>query len=73
MPYKSDAQRRFFHSEGAKKAGISEKTIKEFDEASKGQELPEKVGKPKSIADLRKIAKAKGVKNVYWPHFWKYA
>jgi len=42
MPYKSDAQRRFFHSAGAKKAGISEKTIKEYDKASKGKKLPEK-------------------------------
>lgn len=41
MPYKSDAQRRFFHSSGAKKAGISKETVKEFDEASKGMKLPE--------------------------------
>ena len=46
MPYKSDAQRRFFHSAGAKKAGISEKTVEEFDSASKGMKLPEHV-KPK--------------------------
>lgn len=45
MPYKSDAQRRFFHSPGAKKAGISEKTVKEYDKASKGMELPEKLAK----------------------------
>lgn len=42
MPYKSDAQRRFFHSPGAAKAGISEKTVKEFDKASKGKKLPER-------------------------------
>lgn len=48
MPYKSDAQRRFFHSAGAKAAGISEKTVKEFDKASKGKKLPEKIGKTKS-------------------------
>lgn len=43
MPYKSDAQRRFFHSAGAKRAGISKKTIKEFDKESKGKKLPEKI------------------------------
>jgi len=40
MPYKSDAQRRFFHSAGAKKAGITEKQINEFDAASKKMKLP---------------------------------
>lgn len=47
MPFKSDAQRRFFHSEGAKKAGISQQTVKEFDRASKGKELPERKRKSK--------------------------
>ncbi len=42
MPYVSDAQRRFFHSPGAEKAGISQATVKEFDEASKGKVLPER-------------------------------
>lgn len=42
MPYKSDAQRRFFHTDTAKKAGISSKTVKEFDTASKGLKLPKK-------------------------------
>lgn len=46
MPYKSDAQRRFFHSSGARKAGISESKVKEYDRASKGKDLPEKVGSP---------------------------
>jgi len=45
MPYKSDAQRRFFHSPGAKKAGITPGQVKEFDSASKGMALPEKVKK----------------------------
>lgn len=44
-PYKSDAQRRFFHSPGAKKAGITKKQVKEYDEASKGKKLPEKAKK----------------------------
>lgn len=42
MLYKSESQRRFFHSAGAKKAGISQKTIQEYDKASTGMVLPEK-------------------------------
>jgi len=42
MPYKSDAQRRFFHTDTAKKKGITEETVNEFDKASKGKKLPEK-------------------------------
>lgn len=45
MPYKSEQQRKFFHSKGAKKAGISKKTVKEFDKASKGKKLPKKIKK----------------------------
>jgi hypothetical protein len=41
MPYKSDAQRRFFHTDTAKKAGITDKEVNEFDQASKGKKLPE--------------------------------
>lgn len=52
MPYASDAQRRFFHSSGAKKAGITSAQVSEFDKASKGMSLPEHSkhhydGKPK--------------------------
>ena len=47
MPYKSEAQRKFFHSAGAKKAGITKKQVKEFDNASKGKKLPAKVIKKK--------------------------
>ncbi len=42
MPYKSDAQRKYFHTEAAAKAGISKATVKEFDAASKGKSLPAK-------------------------------
>lgn len=42
MPYKSQKQRRFFHTQTAKDKGISEKTVNEFDKASKGMNLPEK-------------------------------
>jgi hypothetical protein len=45
MPYKSDAQRKFFHTDTAKKAGITEKDVNEFDKASKGKKLPEHVAK----------------------------
>jgi hypothetical protein len=43
MPYVSTKQQGFFHSPGAKKAGISKKTVKEFDAASKGMKLPKTV------------------------------
>lgn len=42
MPYKSDAQRRYFHA-AEERGDISHKTVHEFDEASKGKRLPEKV------------------------------
>lgn len=45
MPYVSDAQRRFFHSPGAAKVGITPAMVKEYDEASRGKKLPEKVEK----------------------------
>lgn len=35
MPYKSDAQRRWAHTEAGKKA-LGTKTVKEFDKKSKG-------------------------------------
>ena len=43
MPYKSDAQRRLFHAK-LKRGEISADTVHEFDEASKGMNLPEHVG-----------------------------
>ena len=42
MPYKSDSQRRFFHA-AANRGEISKKTLAEWDAASKGKKLPEKV------------------------------
>lgn len=47
MPYQSEAQRKFFHSKGAKAKGIKPKDVKEFDSASKGLKLPARVGKSK--------------------------
>lgn len=43
MPYVSEAQRRFFHTDTARKSGISPAVVDEFDEASKGMKLPSKV------------------------------
>jgi len=42
MPYKSDAQRRFFHAAEAR-GDIKKKTVDEFDRAGKGKKLPEHV------------------------------
>jgi hypothetical protein len=42
MPYKSDAQRKFFHTKTAKRKGITTAMVKEFDESSKGKKLPKK-------------------------------
>ena len=48
MPYSGQRQRAFFHTEAAKKAGITASEVKEFDKASKGLDLPKtaKSGKP---------------------------
>ena len=46
MPYKSNAQRRKFHAMESR-GEISAKTVAEFDRASKGKKLPEKVKKSK--------------------------
>ena len=40
MPYKSKAQEAFFHTDTARKKGISAATVQEFDQASKGMNLP---------------------------------
>jgi hypothetical protein len=42
MPYTSDAQRRFFHTDTARRHGISAATTHEFDVASRGMQLPER-------------------------------
>jgi hypothetical protein len=46
MPYKSDAQRRFFHTETARRKGISAATVQEYDAASRGRSLPKRAKKP---------------------------
>ena len=47
MPYSSEAQRKFFHTDTAKKAGITAAQVSDFDRASKGKKLPEHVAKKK--------------------------
>ncbi len=46
MPYKSQKQRAKFHAMD-NRGEISPKVVKEFDKASKGKKLPEKVKKKK--------------------------
>jgi hypothetical protein len=41
VPYVSEAQRRFFHTDTARKAGITPSDVKHWDEAYKGKKLPE--------------------------------
>jgi hypothetical protein len=48
MPYKSKAQERWAHTPTGMKQ-LGKKKVAEFDEASKGKELPEHV-KPKKAA-----------------------
>ena len=50
MPYKSEAQRRFFNSKAGKKK-IGEKEVEYWNEVSKGKKLPEKIGDKKIIAE----------------------
>lgn len=55
MPYKSEAQRRFFHAnkDSLEKKGVD---VSEWDEASKGKKLPESIGDHllKSLPNKRK-------------------
>ncbi len=46
MPYSSDRQRRWAHTKAGIKA-LGKKAVKEFDEASRGKKLPERVKKKK--------------------------
>ncbi len=45
MPYVSDRQRRFFHTDTARKHGITPAMVREYDESSRGKDLPEKAEK----------------------------
>ena len=48
MPYKSDAQRKFFHTETAAREGITHDMVQKYDQASKGLKLPERAMKSNS-------------------------
>ena len=50
MPYQSDAQRRWSHTNTGVKALGGPAKVKEWDQASKGQDLPERVAAVKAIA-----------------------
>jgi len=43
MPYKSDAQRRFFHA-AAERGEVPKSVVREYDRESRGKKLPEKAG-----------------------------
>ncbi len=58
MPYKSDSQRRFFHA-AEERGDISKSTVDEFDQASKGKKLPEKVGVGKARRMHKNLEKAR--------------
>jgi len=58
MPYKSDSQRRYFHAAEAR-GEISKDTVNEFDQASKGKSLPEKVGLGHARKHQKHMEKAK--------------
>lgn len=57
MPFKSEAQRRKFASM-VKKGEISQKTFDEWNSETP-KDIPERKSKPKTVEDLKKIAKAK--------------
>ena len=57
MPYKSKAQQAYFHTDSAKKAGITSSMVEDFDKASKGLKLPKKAKR------FRKIQNRLGTKD----------
>lgn len=59
MPYVSDAQRRYAHTKTARNKGWKASSVKEFDQASKGLKLPERVSK-KQRAVGKKLKSAMG-------------
>lgn len=61
MPYKSDAQRKKFHAMEAR-GEIDPKTVKEFDQASKGMKLPERVKPKKKVRSVEDIVSARKAK-----------
>jgi len=58
VPYKSDSQRRYFHA-AEERGDISKSTVHEFDEASKGKDLPEKIGVGHARMSQKRMEKVK--------------
>ena len=58
MPYKSDSQRRFFNVNRAKmeKQGVN---VDEWNQASKGQKLPERAPQPQRKTFGQRLAEKK--------------
>ena len=61
MPFKSKSQQRWAHTAAGKKALGGDAAVKEWDQASKGKKLPEKVGKSEPMA---KAAGAPGMQKI---------
>lgn len=51
MPYKSQAQRKFMNA-AAERGEIKQSVVDEYNKASKGKKLPEKVGKFKRLKGM---------------------
>jgi hypothetical protein len=58
MPFKSQAQRRFMHA-AEDRGDIKPSTVKEFDEASKGKKIPERLHPKGTYTKLSKFMKKK--------------
>ena len=56
MPYKSEKQRKKFHAM-LKRGEISKEVVDEFDRASKGKKLPERVKPKKGKRNAKKAGK----------------
>lgn len=64
MPYKSDSQRRWAHTKAGEEALGGKKAVHEWDEATKGKDLPEKVSKSemKKFGGMMQLSVSKGAK-----------
>lgn len=55
MPYKSDAQRRWAHTQAGVKALGGMDKVEEWDKASKGKKLPERKGPNPLVSDIPRV------------------
>lgn len=53
MPYQSQAQQRFFHTDTAREHGITPDMVHEWDQASKGMKLPKRSKKERQKAVIQ--------------------